>query len=120
MLSALPAAPNGRPDAPIGRPDAAPAPPRPSPPESAAQGRLREAATALEAGFLKEMLQAAGLGRVPGLGGGPGEEQFASFLLDAQARRIAEAGGIGLAGSIVAAMARDAGPGSLQGEPGHG
>jgi Rod binding domain-containing protein len=78
---------------------------QPSPREA----RLREAAVGLEASFLKEMLGAAGLGRVPGLGGGPGEEQFASFLLDAQARRMAEAGGIGLASSIMAALQRQAG-----------
>ena len=74
----------------------------PTPPNA----RLREAATALEASFLKEMLQAAGLGRVPGMSGGAGEEQFASFLLDAQARRMAEAGGVGLASAIMASMER--------------
>lgn len=72
--------------------------------------RLRAAAVALEAGFLKQMLEAAGLGRPPSLGGGlgrgEGEAQFASFLLDAQARRIAEAGGIGLAEHIVRSLER--------------
>ena len=69
------------------------------------EARLREAAIQLEAGFLKEMLSAAGLGRAPaGLDGGAGEDQFSSFLLDAQARRMAEAGGIGLAESLFEAL----------------
>ncbi|TNC74225.1 rod-binding protein [Rubellimicrobium roseum] len=76
----------------------------------ARDGPLRDAAVRLEAGFLKEMLAAAGLGRPPGgLGGGAGEDQFASFLLDAQALRLAQAGGIGLAESLFEALkARDA------------
>lgn len=77
------------------------------------EARLRDAAQRLEASFLKEMLSAAGLGRTPGLaggfGGGTGEDQFASFLLDAQAAEMARAGGIGLAESLFEAMAvRDA------------
>lgn len=84
----------------------------PSGPSPAPDARLREAAVRLEAGFLKEMLGAAGLGRTPGLagglGGGAGESQFASFLLEAQATAMARAGGIGLAESLFAAMARDA------------
>ncbi|TNC51681.1 hypothetical protein FHG66_05165 [Rubellimicrobium rubrum] len=75
------------------------------------EARLREAAIQLEAGFLKQMLSEAGLGRAPaGLDGGAGEDQFSSFLLDAQARRMAEAGGIGLAESLFEALkARDHG-----------
>ena len=71
--------------------------------------RLRAAATRLEATFLKEMLAAAGLDRAaPGLSGGAGEEQFSSFLLEAQAQRLAEGGGIGLAESLYKALkARD-------------
>lgn len=81
--------------------------PTPEPPRDA---RLRDAAVRLEAGFLKEMLVSAGLGRAPsGLGGGAGEEQFSSFLLDEQALRLAEAGGIGLAESLFESLkARDA------------
>ena len=73
--------------------------------------RLRDAAERLEAGFLKEMLSAAGLGRAPSaFGGSEGEDQFASFLLDEQALRLAKAGGIGLAESIFDSLkARDAG-----------
>lgn len=87
----------------------APIPPAP-PPDTASDARLRDAALRLEAGFLKEMLESAGLGRAPaGLSGGAGEDQFASFLLDAQALRLAKAGGIGLAESLFEALkARDA------------
>ncbi len=62
---------------------------------------LRKAAIDLEASFLSEMLKAAGLGKSPeAFGGGAGEEQFASLLVNEQAHAIAEAGGIGLAESI--------------------
>lgn len=71
----------------------------------AASGRLRETAVALEAQFLSQMLKHAGFdGSGSALSGGTGEDQFASFLRDAQARRIAEAGGIGLAESIYRAL----------------
>lgn len=81
-----------------------------TPPDSSRDARLRDAAVRLEAGFLKQMLSATGLGRAPaGLGGGAGEEQFSSFLLDAQALHLAQAGGIGLAESLFESLkARDA------------
>lgn len=68
--------------------------------------RLREAAISLEASFLSEMLKSAGLGK-PGdsFNGGAGEEQFSSFLRDAQAMEMARAGGIGLAQTLFQAMA---------------
>jgi Rod binding domain-containing protein len=73
------------------------APPQPANPDAP----LREAARALEAGFLAEMLKSAGVGRTPeGFGGGAGEDQFASFLRAEQARQMAEQGGIGLAEAI--------------------
>lgn len=66
---------------------------------------LREAAIALEASFLAEMLEAAGLGETRSfLGGGSGEDQFASFLVQEQATKLAETGGIGLAESIFEAL----------------
>nr|WP_204115032.1 rod-binding protein [Shimia biformata] len=57
---------------------------------------LRVAAQELEAVFLSEMLKSAGLGAIPNAPGGLGEEQFASFLRDAQARDMVRAGGLGL------------------------
>ena len=66
---------------------------------------LRAAAEQLEASFLAEMLKAAGLGKTRGsFGGGAGEEQFASFLRQAQAEEMVKAGGIGLAESLYQAL----------------
>lgn len=66
---------------------------------------LWAAAQKLEAGFLNEMLTSAGFGAVrQGFGGGQGEEQFASLLRREQADRLVDAGGIGLAQVIYAAM----------------
>ncbi len=66
---------------------------------------LRDAAKEMEAGFLAEMLKSAGLGKTSeSFGGGAGEEQFASFLRQEQARAMVEGGGIGLAESIYNAL----------------
>lgn len=67
--------------------------------------QLRKATEALEAGFLAEMLKAAGLGTPRGaFGGGSGAEQFTSFLCHAQAEAMVRAGGIGLAEQLFAAL----------------
>ncbi len=80
--------------------------PQPSRPDQ--DSRLMAAAQALEAGFLSEMLKAVNLNTQPGaFGGGQGEEQFQSFLRDAQAKHMVEAGGIGLAQSLFEAMKAD-------------
>ncbi|UWR24272.1 rod-binding protein [Sulfitobacter sp. S190] len=51
------------------------------------------------------MLDAAGLGKSrESFGGGAGEDQFGSFLVQEQARQITKSGGIGLAESIFAAL----------------
>ena len=66
---------------------------------------LRQAAQKLEASFLAEMLKSAGLGESrEAFGGGSGEDQFASFLRQAQAEKMVQAGGIGLAESIFEAL----------------
>lgn len=58
---------------------------------------LRAKANELETAFLAEMLGFGGLGGVPAtFGGGAGEEQFASFLRQEQAKLMVEKGGIGL------------------------
>lgn len=63
------------------------------------------AAQALEQNFLSEMLKAAGLGETPGaFGGGIGEEQFASYLREAQSDAMVQAGGIGLAERLFQAI----------------
>lgn len=66
---------------------------------------LRRHAEALESAFLAEMLKSAGLVRATtALGGGEGEEQFVSFLADAQARAMVARGGIGLTNAIEQAL----------------
>lgn len=68
---------------------------------------LRKAVTALEANFLSEMLKSAGFGEARrAFGGGVAEEQFSSFLRQEQATAMAEAGGIGLAEAMFAALTR--------------
>lgn len=62
---------------------------------------LMEAAQKLEATFLAEMLKSAGLGQSSeSFGGGAGEDQFASFLVQEQAMQMVKAGGIGISESI--------------------
>jgi len=67
--------------------------------------KLREAAQKLEASFLAEMLKSAGLGESRETnGGGAGEDQFSSFLVQAQAEEMVAAGGIGLAEVLFEAL----------------
>lgn len=74
-------------------------------PSAARSAQLMEVAQALEAQFLSEMLKSAGVGETPeGFGGGAGEDQFASFMRDEQAKQMTQAGGIGLAQSLYDAM----------------
>lgn len=66
---------------------------------------LRQAAEKMEAAFLSEMLKSAGVGKTPdAFGGGAGEDQFASFLRDAQAEEMVRAGGIGLSETLFHAL----------------
>ena len=67
--------------------------------------KMMEVAKSLEAAFLAEMLKSVGFGDQPGsFGGGAGEDQFGSFLREEQAKRMTDAGGIGLAQSLFDAM----------------
>ena len=68
-------------------------------------GELHAAAQKLEATFLAEMLKSAGLGESRNsFGGGAGEDQFSSFLVQAQAEEMVAAGGIGLAEALFDAL----------------
>lgn len=52
----------------------------------------------LESVFLAQMLKISGAGKTPNsFRGGAGEDQFSSFLQEAQAREMVRAGGLGLA-----------------------
>ncbi len=80
-----------------------------NPPTAVPQGpkdaQLRDAAVALEASFLSEMLKHSGLGASAGsFGGSTGETQFASLLRDEQALQMAKAGGVGLAEKLFHAL----------------
>lgn len=71
---------------------------------------LLSAARKVESHFLSAMLKNAGLdGSSGAFSGGIGEEQFASFLRDAQAKIIVEGGGIGLAQTVYEAVLRSEG-----------
>lgn len=62
---------------------------------------IRRSAEALESAFLAEMLKNAGVFKPSeSFGGGEGEEQFTSFMADAQARALVARGGFGLADHI--------------------
>jgi len=62
---------------------------------------IRRSAEALETAFLAEMLKSAGAFKPSeSFGGGEGEEQFTSFLADAQARAMVARGGLGLSDHI--------------------
>ena len=77
--------------------------PAPTPPGRLAADRqhMMDKANELEAVFLSEMLSYAGMKpETDSFAGGEGEDQFASFLRNEQARLIVEKGGIGLAQMI--------------------
>ncbi len=68
---------------------------------------LRAAAEKLESQFLAEMLKSAGVGEPrESLGGGAGEDQFSSFLVQEYASATVRAGGIGLAKVIFESLVK--------------
>jgi Rod binding domain-containing protein len=70
---------------------------------------LHKAAQRLESSFIAEMLKSAGVGKTrESFGGGAGEQGFASFLVSAQADKIVEAGGFGLADRIYKSLKQSA------------
>ncbi len=73
----------------------------PMPPRPDSDAKLRAVSQQLEAAFLAEMLKHSGLNQMPdAFSGGTGEDQFGSFLVQAQAEKMVQAGGIGLAEQI--------------------
>lgn len=76
-----------------------------TPPTPSRTQDLYNHANRLEAAFLSQMLAHAGLDRAAeGMGGGAGAAQFASFLRDAQAESMVQAGGIGLSEALFRAL----------------
>jgi peptidoglycan hydrolase FlgJ len=69
--------------------------------------KLMDKARELETSFLSEMLNYAGLDDSEGsYFGTSGEDQFGSFLRDAQAKQMVAKGGIGLAESLFHSLTR--------------
>ena len=75
---------------------------------------LHKRAEELEASFLSEMLSYTGLNKTSDFSGGEGEDQFASFLREEQAKAMVKHGGIGLAETIFNALAKRDGTGETQ------
>lgn len=74
-------------------------------PLPAHEQRLKEAAFEIETQFISTLMKSAGLESERSLmGGGIGEEQFSSFLRDAQAAEITKSGGLGLAEALFSAL----------------
>ncbi len=79
--------------------------PVPATPPPTTTKKLQVAAVELEAVFLAEMLKSSGLGEArQSFGGGVGEDQFSSFLVQQQARALAESGGVGLSEILFRSM----------------
>lgn len=69
--------------------------------------QLMDKAKELETAFLAEMLKYAGMDDSGGgFFGSAGEGQFGSFLREAEAARMVEKGGIGLAETLFKSLAR--------------
>lgn len=68
--------------------------------------RMRETAEAFEASFLSQMLKPMfeGLSTDGPFGGGEAEATWRSFLIDAMAKTTVQAGGVGLADTVMAEM----------------
>jgi flagellar protein FlgJ len=73
--------------------------------------QIETVAKEFEAAILSELLKAAGAGQGrTEFGGGVGEDNFASLLLDAQARHIAASGGLGFAEMALRGLMAQRGP----------
>jgi len=78
--------------------------------DDAKKTAMHNAAQAFEASFIAEMLKSAGVGKArDSFGGGAGEEAFSSFLVSAQAEKLAQGGGFGLSEKIYQSLLRSAG-----------
>lgn len=72
---------------------------------------MQKAAKGLEATFLAEMLKPMGAAEArESFGGGIGEQQFTTFLLEEEAKAMVSSGGIGLAEEIFKSMTQSETP----------
>ena len=74
----------------------------PSPAQTATRTAIHHTAQAYESQFLSQMLGTMfeGVKTSAPFGGGEGEEAFKSFLMDAFAKQMTKAGGIGVATTV--------------------
>jgi flagellar protein FlgJ len=74
----------------------------PSAAELAKRGQIKQTAQKFEASFLSVMLgqMFEGTDTPAPFGGGPGEAMFKSFLTEAMAKKMTDAGGVGIAASV--------------------
>lgn len=78
--------------------------------QAARRAALKEASVAFEATFLAEMLRHGGAGSAPrAFGGGAGEAAFSGELVAAQARSIAQSGGLGVAEALFSELLKKEG-----------
>jgi len=72
------------------------------------RARMRETAQAFEASFLAQMLKPMfeGLSTEAPFGGGSAEETWRGFQVEAMAKQVSRAGGVGLADRVMAEMIR--------------
>jgi len=70
--------------------------------EQAKRAQIRETAQKFEASFLSVMLQEMldGVKAQGPVGGGPGEDMFKSFMAEAMAKQMTQAGGVGLSVTV--------------------
>lgn len=80
--------------------------PKPLTPEGKTRAQIEHAAKQFEAAFIGQMLgpMFEGLDSSGPFGGGAGEAAFKSFLLDAVAKQMAGAGGLGLSDDVTRQM----------------
>jgi len=72
--------------------------------------KLMAIANQLETTFIAEMLKSAGVGEArTAFGGGAGEDQFASFLVQEYADATVKAGGFGLSEAIYRSLVKGQG-----------
>jgi flagellar protein FlgJ len=77
-----------------------------APPDLARRAEVRETAQKFEASFLSIMLQQMfdGVEVAAPFGGGPGESMFKSFMAEAMAKQVSQAGGIGITDTVAREM----------------
>jgi flagellar protein FlgJ len=76
--------------------------PPPTPAQLASKAQIHKTAQAFESQFLSQMLGTMfeGVSTSQPFGGGEGEQAFKSFLMDAFAKQMTKAGGVGITNAV--------------------